>query len=378
MKFSINKQELLKAISTAYKFVPNKTPVSLITGIKFVLTKDMLNILATDLDMGISFKIIDKGDNITIDKEGSAVIDGKILSEIVRKMPSSDVEFLQDKDKIKIESGKFEMMLPCFPSHDFPDITTGAASPVTTMSQSIFKKMVNQVIFARADETASRPYLTGALLDFKENTLNIVALDGFRIAWRKEDLSADTNTEDFRVIVPGKALMEISRIFSDDDDEKFELYQGKNKVEFRTENVMISSRTLQGTFIDYEKIVDIDPLTCVEIETDLLLRAIDRANILAREVNKNNLFKMSITDGKLKVMAEAEIGKTSDVLPCKMSGEDLLIAFNARFFIDALRTIEYPTITLNFSGDTGPCIIKPVGVENHVNFILPVKLRSDE
>lgn len=378
MKFCINKKELLKAVSTVYKFVPTKTPVSLLTGIKFDVTNDMLEIIATDLDMGISFKILNQEENMHVGKEGSVVIGGKILSEIVRKMPSDNVEFLQDGDKIKIESGKFKMMLPCFPSLDFPDVTTGAISPVATFSQSVFKKMINQVIFARADETSSRPYLTGALLDFKENTLNIVALDGFRIAWRKEDLSPDIKTDDFKVIVPGKTLTEISSIFSDDDGKDFELYLGKNKVEFRTENVMISSRTLQGTFIDYERIIDVEPRTCVEIETDSLLRAIDRANILAKEVNKNNLFKMNITDDKLEVIAEAEIGKTSDIISCKKSGEDLFIAFNAKFFIDALRSIEYPTITLNFSGDTGPCIIRPVGVENHVNFILPVKLRSDE
>lgn len=377
MKFTIKQKDLIDAITTVYKFVPTKTPVSLLTGIKFSLTEDMLEIVATDLDMGIVFKIPNNGENINIEEKGSAVIDGKILSEIVRKMPSGDVKFLQDNDKIKITSGDFNMMLSCFPADDFPDVSSGSKSSTTIFSQSLFKKMVNQVIFARADDTTSRPYLTGALLDCKENVLNIVALDGFRIAWRKEEL-LDEKTEDFRVIIPGKTLTEISNIFSEKEDEKFELYLGKNKVEFRTENIMISSRTLQGTFIDYEKIVDVPPQTCVNIETDPLLRAIDRANILARQVNKNNLFKMSITDGQVEIMAEAELGKISDTIECNTEGEDLLIAFNARFFMDALRSIEYPTINLNFSGDTGPCIIKPEGVENHVNFILPVKLRSDD
>lgn len=377
MKFTIKQKDLIDVITTVYKFVPTKTPVSLLTGIKFSLTEDMLEIVATDLDMGIVFKIPNNGENINIEEKGSAVIDGKILSEIVRKMPSGDVKFLQDNDKIKITSGDFNMMLSCFPADDFPDVSSGSKSSTTIFSQSLFKKMVNQVIFARADDTTSRPYLTGALLDCKENVLNIVALDGFRIAWRKEEL-LDEKTEDFRVIIPGKTLTEISNIFSEKEDEKFELYLGKNKVEFRTENIMISSRTLQGTFIDYEKIVDVPPQTCVNIETDPLLRAIDRANILARQVNKNNLFKMSITDGQVEIMAEAELGKISDTIECNTEGEDLLIAFNARFFMDALRSIEYPTINLNFSGDTGPCIIKPEGVENHVNFILPVKLRSDD
>lgn len=376
MKFSIKHKDLLKAITTVYKFVPTKTPVSLLTGIKFELTEDMLKIMATDLDMGILFKIPNNGENINIEQKGSVVIDGKILSDIVRKMPSGDIEFIQDDDKIKITANDFKMMLSCFPADDFPDISSDSTSFLTAFNQNLFKKMINQVIFARADNSTSRPYLTGVILDCKENILNAVALDGFRIAWRKEKL-LDKDTEDFRLIVPGKTLTEISNIFSEDDEQKFELYLGKNKVEFRTDDIIITSRTLQGDFIDYEKIVNIEPKTRVEVETDSLLRAIDRANILAQQVNKNNLFKMNITDGKIEILAEAELGKISDKIECKTEGEDLLIAFNARFFIDALRSIEYPMINLDFSKDTGPCVIKPVDIENHVNFILPVKLRSD-
>jgi len=378
MKFSIEQQELLNAVSTVEKFVPSKTLVSILTGIKFVIYDDMISLAATDLDMGILYKIEKKDENISIDESGSIVIGAKILSEIIRKIPPGRIDIMGSEEKLDLTAGKFQMVLPCFSAMDFPEITTESTLPVLTFGQKEFKNMIRQVIYARADETTSRPQLTGVLVEVKDNVLNMVALDGFRIAWRKQDLGDKFDGENFEVIIPGKTLMEISRIFSDDEEENFELYIANNKVEFRTANTIISSRILEGNFLDYEKVIKPQGNTIVEIKTDDLYKAIDRANILARATNKNNLFKMKITDNQIEVIAESEMGKTSDKLSCKTQGEDLYIAFNASFFIDALRPIEYPLISLDFSNDTGPCIISPSGVDNHINFILPVKLRSED
>jgi len=148
-------------------------------------------------------------------------------------------------------------------------------------------------------------------------------------------------------------------------------------VEFVTEKILISSRVLDGKFIDYEKVMQVEPKTTVIISTEELHSAVERANILAREGNKNNLIKFNIADNVVEVQAETELGSISDEVLCDIEGEELVIAFNARFFIDALRTISTPQIKLDFSGDTGPCIITPLETDNHKNFILPVKLRGD-
>jgi DNA polymerase-3 subunit beta len=329
--------------------------------------------------MGIEYKIENTPEKLSVIEEGNIVIGSKILSEIVRRIPQGMVEFTRKENQVHISSGEFNMVLPCFNADDFPEISKMELFKTIRLKQRMFKDMIKQTVFARADDTTSRPQLTGILIDYKENVFNMVALDGFRIAWRYEELEEEesSDTGDFKIIVPGNTLLEITRIFSDDDETYFKLYAGKNRVEFVTENILISSRVLDGNFIDYKKVMEVEPKTTISISTEDLHSAVDRANILAREGNKNNLVKFNIEDNFIEVQTETELGSISDKVLCNIEGEELVIAFNARFFIDALRTISSPQIKMNFSGDMGPCIITPLETDNHKNFILPVKLRGD-
>lgn len=374
MKFFIEHEEIVSAVSTVEKFVPSKSTIPILSGIKFFACEDSLYLSATDLDMGIEYKIPSDSEKLQIESEGAIVIGSKILSEMVRRIPLGMVEFNCQDKQVDISSGDFKMVLPCFDAQDFPDITGNEMVEALELSQGLFKEMIKQTIFARADDTTSRPQLTGLLLDYKDNILNVVALDGFRIAWRYEEINSETS--DFKTIVPGDTLMEISRIFSDDQKPTFKIYSGKNRVEFVTEKTVISSRILGGNFIDYVKVMEVDPKTVVDIQTDALHSAVERAHILARE-GKNNLITFHIAQNNMQVEVESELGNIYDNITCSVEGEELLIAFNARFFIDVLRTISVPQIRLNFCKDTGPCIIQPQGAKNHKNFILPVKLRSD-
>lgn len=379
MKFLIDRDELILSISTVEKFVPSKSPLSILSGIKFFACNDSLYLSATDLDMGIEYKLENIPEKLIVSEEGNIVIGSKILSEIVRRIPQGMVEFTRQENQVHISSGEFKMVLPCFNAEDFPEISKKELFKTIKLKQSMFKEMIKQTIFARADETTSRPQLTGILIDYKDNVFNMVALDGFRIAWRYEEFKEEESygVDDFKIIVPGSTLLEVSRVFSDDDEAHFELYAGQNRVEFVTEKTLISSRVLDGNFIDYKKVMEVEPKTTLLISTDQLQSAVDRANILAREGNKNNLVKFNITDNFIEVQAETELGSISDKVLCNIQGEQLVIAFNARFFIDALRTISQTQIKMVFSGDTGPCIITPLEAENHKNFILPVKLRGD-
>lgn len=379
MKFLIDRNELILGISTVEKFVPSKSPVSILSGIKFFASKDSLYLSATDLDMGIEYKIENTPEKLSVLEEGNIVIGSKILSEIVRRIPQGIVEFTRQENQVHISSGEFNMMLPCYDADDFPEISKKELFETINLKQRLFKDIIKQTIFARADDTTSRPQLTGILIDYKNDVFNVVALDGFRIAWRYEELDREesSNSGEFKIIVPGSTLLEIARIFSDDDEADFKLYAGKNRVEFVTEQILISSRVLDGNFIDYERVMEVAPKTVVSISTEELQSAVERANILAREGNKNNLVKFNIADNFVEVQTETELGSISDKVACSVEGEKLTIAFNARFFIDALKTISEPEIKLNFSGDMGPCIFTPLEIENHKNFILPVKLRGD-
>ncbi|WP_213975114.1 DNA polymerase III subunit beta [Tepidanaerobacter acetatoxydans] len=379
MKIVISRNELASGISAVEKFVPSKTPISILTGIKFSAYDDFLCLSATNLDMGIEYKIKNESDKLSILEGGSIVIGSKILSEIIRRISENTVEFDSRENKAYISSGQFNMVLPCFDAMDFPEISRNNSSDGIRLRQGMFKDMIKRTIYARADDTTSRPQLTGALIDYKDNILNMVALDGFRIAWCCEQLNETeaSDINEFKTIVPGDTLLEILRIFKDDEQAYFELYASKNSVEFLTEKFLITSRVLDGDFIDYNTVMQIKPKTTAIVTTDELRLAVERASVLAREGNTNNLVKFYIAENSIEVQAETELGRITDKVLCNTEGEEMLIAFNAGFFIDALKTIFSPEIKLHFSDETGPCIITALETDNHKNFILPVRLRGD-
>jgi DNA polymerase-3 subunit beta len=376
MHFIINRNDFLLAISTVEKFVPSKSPLTILSGIKFEVDETgSLHLSATDENMGIRYTVENKLANLYIEEKGSAVIPAKLLTEMMRKLPSGNVEFRKEKHRIYIVAGDFKMVLPCLDASDFPEILTQDLPKVLTYSQKTFKDMLKKTLFARAEETTSRPQLTGVLLELKNSVLNAVALDGYRIAWRWEKLK--DNDDNFYIIVPGPTVMEIVKVFSD-GDETFDLRFHRNRVEFATDHYVISSRVLEGAFIDYEKVVATTPNTLVKISTDDMLSAVERANLIAREGNRNSLFHMNISQVALEVEADSELGSIKDRHQCHITGDSLQISFNARFFIEALRALESEEVSMSFSGDTGPCIMKPVGEDNYINYVLPVKTRRGD
>jgi DNA polymerase-3 subunit beta len=377
MEFSTNRDELAYAISIVEKFVPSKTPIPILSGIKFYISDGRLNLASTDIDMGINYTMDEKHGNFNIQQEGAMVVNAKVLSEIVRKLPSGCIDFLLEGSRLTVNAGELKMVLSCNDADDFPEISKQDVLPCLRFSQKVFKDMIKQTIYARSDDYTLRPQLTGILVECVDGILNMVCLDGYRIAWRWEEIEDSSSPAgNFSVIVPGQTMLELTRIFSDDDDD-FMMMLGKNRVEFRNENMVISSRVLEGNFLDYRKVMNIEKKTCVVTQSSVLSSAIERALVLAREGSKNNLFKLKISSNVMEVSAESEMGSIQEKIHCSTEGEELLIAFNARFFIDILRTIDNTDARLTFSGDTGPCIITPKDSEKQVNFILPVKLRGE-
>lgn len=376
MKFIINKNELVSAISIVEKFVPSKTPMPTLAGIKFLATEDSLFLTATNLEMGIEYKIYGEDTGLLVKEKGNTVIESKILSNIIRRIDEDIIEFDCNENSANIKSSGFNMVLPCFNVMDFPEISKKNSLKTIKLKQGIFKDMIRKTIYARADEFSSRPQLTGVLVDCKDNILNMVALDGFRIAWSYVEL--DDVAEDFKVIVPGYTLLEISRIFKDEDESSFEFCYSAGSVEFATENFVITSRVLDGDFIDYKMIMNIEPKLVVKVDANKLRLAVEKAGIIARESSAGNLIKFNIAEGIIEVQAEAESGRISEKVACSTKGQEMLIAFNAGFFLDALKSISEPEIRLEFSDEAGPCIITPVENEHHKNFILPVRLKGEK
>ncbi|NLC63520.1 MAG: DNA polymerase III subunit beta [Thermoanaerobacterales bacterium] len=377
MNFCIDRDVLAQTISIVERFVPSKTTIPILSGIKFYTYEGELNLASTDVDMGINYTIKKNDDIYEIRQEGAVVVSARILSEIVRKMPSGPVDFSVDGNHITLSSGELKIEIYYYSAEDFPEISISGTTPCLKFSQRSFKEMIKKTIYAKSDDYTLRPQLTGALIQIADGVLNMVCLDGYRIAWCWEKVKGDSLlSDDLSVIVPGKTLMELSKIFEDDDSD-FMMYIGKNKVEFTNNNLVISSRVLEGSFIDYKNVMDIDEKTKVVVDCGMLLSAIERALVLAREGSQNNLFKLKINVDEIVVSAESDIGNIQEKIKCNTKGEELLIAFNARFFIDALRAANEPRVILKFSGQSGPCIITPENSRGRIDFILPVKLRGE-
>ncbi|ADL06799.1 DNA polymerase III subunit beta [Thermosediminibacter oceani] len=369
MQFLIEKDQLLSGVSVAERFIASKTTMPILSGIKFSAYGSTLELSSTDLEMGIECRL-----PAQIMEEGDAVISTKVFSDIARKLPQGQVLFRRQEGQITVEAGDFRLNMPVLEAGDFPEVVPPETNPILKFPKETFKNMVKQTIFARAEDSIARPVLTGELLEARNGRFHVVALDGFRIAWRWEE----AEVPDFSVVVPGRALLELTRALSDTGEDTFEIHTGRNRVVFCTENLVMATRVLEGKFIDYEQVVKVDPKITVVAKTDALLSSIERAFIVAREGSKNNLVKFRIGNGRMEVSSETEMGSVYEKVECETSGDDLVVAFNARFFIEALRSVEQPEIELKFAGEVGPCVIRPRNVENHINFILPVRLRSED
>ena len=228
--------------------------------------------------------------------------------------------------------------------------------------------MIRQTIFATAqDET--RPILTGALLEITDGKISLVALDGYRLALKSAPVDY---AEDVKVVVPSKTLNELNKILEDDDSD-VKITCTENHIIFMLNKTIITSRLLEGQFLNYNDIIRNDYKSRVTVNTQDIKDSIERASLLARE-GKNNLVKLEVSDYKLVITSNSEIGDVYEEIKIDLEGEDIEIAFNSKYILDGIRVIDSEEITMDFVSSVNPCIIKPIDDENYTYLILPVRL----
>jgi len=230
------------------------------------------------------------------------------------------------------------------------------------------KDMIRQAVFSvAADE--SKPILTGALIEVEDDDINLVALDGYRLALRREKLHRKHNSN--RFVVPGRTLSETAKILSD-EDSMISIYTGSNQALIDLGYTRIATRLLEGDFIKYRQILPQEHTTAATVSTLELLEGIERASLLARE--GNNLIKISVQENKFVITSNSEIGTAYEEIEVKMEGKQLDIAFNAKYFVDVLRNLDDEQIMLNFNTNISPCVVRPVEGERFLYLILPVRV----
>ncbi|GAA0116665.1 DNA polymerase III subunit beta [Clostridium senegalense] len=367
MKFLINKNSLLEAISNVQKAITGKSTLPILQGIYINAYKNTLTLIGSDIDVCIETKV-----DAEILEEGSIVVDSRLFGEIIRKLPNAEIEICTiDNNTIELNCQKSCVNLIHMDASEYPLLPTITEDTNFSISQKTLKNMIKGTIFAVAqDET--RPILTGVLFEVKDRKLNLVALDGFRVAFRSEQLDCDDNKE---AVIPGKTLNEVSKIL-EDKDENVEITFTNNHILFNIGNTKVISRLLEGEFIKYASIIPQEYKTKVIVNKNEILGCIERASLMAKDGN-TNLVKLEIIDDNLIVTSNSQLGKAREEMNIILQGESLKIAFNSKYLIDVFKNIEEEEIIMELSSSVAPCVVKNKEVNNCTYLLLPVRVLNN-
>ncbi|MCT4612970.1 MAG: DNA polymerase III subunit beta [Clostridia bacterium] len=363
MKIICQKEDLLHGVNIVSKAVSNRTTLPILECILIDVKNDTINLIGNDLELAINSKLVGN-----IEKEGSIAIESKMFSEIVRKLPDNEVTIeVLENNLVKITSENCEFKLMGQDATDFPKIPEVEKEKMCEISEIILKNMIKQTIFSVAIEE-TKPILTGELFEIEGNSLKVVSCDGYRVSYREEFIKNNSN-EPIKIVVPGKTLSEINKIL-EDNDENVKIYYTDNHILFDLGSTIVVSRLLEGEYFNYSQSFTKDYETKVSINKSKLLLAIERAALMSR-VNKKHHIKINISEGKINISSNTEIGEAHEDIYTDVKGKDILIGFNPKYLIDALKAIDDDEISIQFTSSLSPCIIEG---QNYKYLVMAVRL----
>ncbi|MEF9935365.1 MAG: DNA polymerase III subunit beta [Clostridium sp.] len=362
MWFTCKKEILLEGINIVARAASNKTTYPILEGILIKSINNKVVLTATDLDFGIETEI-----DATIYEPGSVVINSKLFLDLIRKLPNEDISLKVSDRNVNISCKNSEFNIVGTSSEDFPELPQINENTMYDIPKDILKNMIRQTIFAVAqDET--RPIFTGILFEVKDRVLSFVALDGYRLSIKKEVLEG---ASDISAVIPGKTLSEISKIL-DIKGETVKITFTPNHILLNLGRTKVISRLLEGEFINYRQIIPDEYRLKVKVNRGEILHSIERASLLARE-GKTNLIRFDIKDSSIVITSNSQLGNVYEKVDVEQDGDDIKIAFNAKYFLDALRIIEDDDVILELSTSVSPCIVKKIDNQDFIYLVLPVR-----
>lgn len=368
MKFTCEKYVLQNAITIAMRAVASKSPIQHLEGL-LIEAGMKVRITGFDLKEGIYTSI-----DADVAQAGSIVVEAKLFSEMIRRLPDGMVTITTDNNlSVNVKCGKSEYNFIGLNAEDFPELPNVEGINYITLPQNMLKSMINQTIFAVSD-SETRPVYTGELFEIEDSTLTIVAVDGYRLAKRTEKI--DGKLENCTFIVPGTALADVERICGDEDDA-VEIVVGAKHISFVIGSTVLVSRRLEGDFLNYRKSIPTEFKYVLGISRQELISAIDRVTIVVTEKNTSPV-RMTVNDSYIDLLCNSGISRADDVCSCEGTGEGLEIGFNGRYMKDALKAAGVEKLDLKLNTPNSPCVIKANnGDESFEYMILPVRLRAD-
>jgi DNA polymerase-3 subunit beta len=363
MQFRINKNELKTALANVSKAVATKAEIKSLECVLFQLKQNELKLTGYDLTQGITTII-----NAESMDSGEFLIQPKLLSGIINKMPSGDIDFLVENSNMTIASGKTQFTLQVQNSNEYPNIPTFENSNPIEISQETLKSMINQTVFATATNS-TRPIFTGELFEISNNELNVVAIDGYRLAVRTEELNAD----DINIVIPANALNKVAALLDEKSKANCQIYIDDKHVTFKINDYIVFSRLLEGQFHNYRASIPKSNVTEVTINCNELIDCLERCLLLINDRIKSPV-KCIFKDGQVSLSLNTQLGKINDIVECEVIGPQIEIGFNVKYFLDALKATNDENVKLLMNGSTSPMTVKG---DNYTFLVLPVRLKND-
>ncbi|MBF0988435.1 MAG: DNA polymerase III subunit beta [Clostridiales bacterium] len=374
MKIIFEKDKMIKALNSVTKAVATKTTMPILEGILIQTNNDDIKLTCYDKELGIEYII--KENNVL--EQGSIVVNAIMFSEIIRKLPDTNITIsINENNLLVIECEGSVYKLATMNPDDFPQLPEINVENSIELEQNTIKDMIRKTIFAISTEE-NRPVFTGCLFEVKNNKLNVVAVDGFRLAWKSKVLNTKTN--DFEAVIPGRTLQEINKILADSFD-LIKLGISKNQALFEIENCKIVTRLLDGEFLKYSEVIPKKWETRVRVNKNLISNCFERISLISSssmEKEKRYPVKLNVEVGKIKISCTNQTGDAKEEIFTTTEGQDLEAGFNPKFFLDVFRNIDDEEVYINFGTSISPSVIKSIEDDGDYQYmILPVRLKKD-
>ncbi len=367
MQIRCSKEALAKGVNIVSKAVPTRTTMAILECLLIDATLGEIKLADNDMEIGIETVI--KGEIVS---KGMIALDARIFSEIVRKLPDGEVDICVEENLVAtIRCNKANFKIMGKEGEEFSSLPYVEKKNSIVISAFTLKEIIRQTIFSISD-TDSNKMMTGELFEIEENRLRVISLDGHRISIRRTMLK--DNYAPKKVVVPGKALLEISKILSGETDDLVEVFFTDNHILFEFDETKVVSRLIDGEYFHVDQMLSSDYETKVKVKRKELLSCLDRATLLVKEGDKQPI-GINIKDENMELKVNSFLGSMNEDIAVEKEGKDILIGFNPRFLMEALRAIDEEEVCLYMVNAKAPCFIKDEE-KGYIYLILPVNFNT--
>lgn len=369
LSFTCDRAVLAEGIGIASRVAMARSSMPVLEGVLVSGAAGTVRLTGYNLESGMDCVV-----EADVREPGDIVIPAATFGDIVRKLPEGQVSVEIEGAKVGIKGGLSDFSIMGYPSADFPEVSMERTGNAFTVTQGILKNMIYRSVFSVSTSDA-KPVHTGCKFTVEGTDIEMVGVDGYRLALRREKLASPAE-EPMNFVVQGKILTEISRIIGE-GDEPVTIWAGRRSVLFETENFRLVTRTLEGEFLNYKGAIPQTAAITATVDTKLMGDCLDRAALLISEKQRSPI-RIRFEGDTALFTCSSPLGRVSDEIPIKSSGGDLEMGFNNKFLQDALRYCGEDVVKLEMTTNLSPLVIRPIEGDSFIYLVLPVRLKNSD